>query len=128
MERLACLCAAAALVCAPGASAWAITLDEALAAAYEYNPRIDAERARLRATDEDVARAMSGYRPTITGDADVSYRHTNTRPNTPGSDGSLNPRGYGISLTQPIFRGFQTTNAVSQAESDVRAGRDDTSP
>jgi len=29
--------------------ALALTLDQALAAAYEYNPRIDAERARLRA-------------------------------------------------------------------------------
>lgn len=101
----------------------ATTLDEALAAAYAYNPRIDAERARLRATDEDVARAMSGYRPQITGDADVSYQHTNTRPDTPG-EGSLHPRGYGLSLTQPIFRGFQTTNAVNQAEANVRAGRE----
>ncbi len=122
--RLAFLGAALAFVCAPVSSASAITLDEALAAAYEYNPRIDAERARLRATDEDVARAMSGYRPTITGDADVSYRYTNTRPDTPGNEGGLKPRGYGVSLTQPIFRGFQTTNAVSQAESDVRAGRE----
>jgi outer membrane protein len=66
---------------------------------------------------------MSGYRPVITGDADVSYRNTNTRPDVPG-EGETTPRGYGISLAQPIFRGFQTMNAVSQAESEVRAGRE----
>ena len=43
------------------------TLQEALAATYGYNPRLDAERAFQRATDEDVGRSRSGYRPTITG-------------------------------------------------------------
>ncbi len=99
------------------------TLDETLAATYQYSPRIDAERARLRATDEEVARAMSGYRPVITGNADISSQYTNTRPDTFG-EGSLKPRGYGIDLTQPIFRGFQTTNAVNQSEADVRTGRE----
>lgn len=124
MRAVRGVAAALMLSCASFTPASATTLDEALGAAYDYNPRIDAERARLRATDEEVARAMSGYRPTITGDADVSYRYTNLRPDIPGSEGGLKPRGYGVTLTQPIFRGFQTTNSVSQAESEVRAGRE----
>ena len=99
----------------------ALTLDQALAAAYEYNPRIDAERARLRATDEEVPIAKSGYRPDIGASADAGYRNTDIRP---GGDDDRKPRGYGVSLTQPVFRGFQVTNAVSQAESIVRAGRE----
>lgn len=114
--------AAAVLVAAfAPAPAFALTLDEALASAYEYSPRIDAERARLRATDEEVPIAKSGYRPDIGASADLGYRNTTTRPG--GSD-DRKPRGYGVSLTQPIFRGFQVTNAVSQAESIVRAGRE----
>lgn len=99
----------------------ALTLDEALASTYEYNPRIDAERARQRATDEEVPIAKSGYRPDIGATADIGYRNTDIRP---GGNNDLKPRGYGVSLTQPIFRGFQVTNAVSQAESIVRAGRE----
>jgi len=36
------------------------SLLEALSATYGYNPRLDAERAFARGTDEEVARAMAG--------------------------------------------------------------------
>jgi outer membrane protein len=42
------------------------TLKEALTAAYLYNPVLKAAQAQLRATDNKVALAKSGYRPTIT--------------------------------------------------------------
>ena len=54
----------AAFVVAPSAARCENLLD-ALAAAYRYNPQLDAERARLRATDEGVAQAMSNFRPQI---------------------------------------------------------------
>ena len=37
-------------------------LREALALAYKNNPTLEAQRAQLRATDEGVPRAMSGWR------------------------------------------------------------------
>lgn len=114
----AAIAALAALSPTPGS---ALTLDQALASAYEYSPRIDAERARLRATDEEVPIAQSGYRPDIGATADVGYRATDV---SPGPTTERKPRGYGVSLTQPIFRGFQVTNAVNQAQSIVRAGRE----
>ncbi len=107
----------------PGAAAE--TLKEALNAAYKFNPRLDAARALQRATDEEVPRALSGYRPTIAGSADTTYEVTTVRPPpspTVGSASAGNPRGYAVGLTQPIFRGFRTKNAVSLAEATVRAG------
>ena len=52
------------------------SLSDVLASAYKYNPRLDAERARQRATDEEVAKANSGYRPTVNGAADIGYSRT----------------------------------------------------
>ncbi|HEY5127424.1 MAG TPA: transporter, partial [Bradyrhizobium sp.] len=46
-------------------AAWAETLPEALAKAYQSNPQLNAERARQRATDENVPQALAGYRPQI---------------------------------------------------------------
>ena len=111
-------------------AAQAESLVDALASAYQYNPRLDAERARLRATDEEIARATSGYRPRIDFNADIGHQHTFTRtspsllnPTGRNFDGS-SPKGYSFELVQPIFRGFQTTNAVNEAESAVRAERE----
>ncbi len=99
------------------------TLTQALAAAYKYNPTIDSERARLRATDEDVSIANSGYRPNVSAGGDVTYSWQRSRPPSSG-DGPLTSQGYSVSLTQPIFRGFRTVNAVNEAEANVRAARE----
>lgn len=124
---LAAAVLAGALAAAVG-GAEAETLKDALNAAYKFNPRLDAARAVARATDEEVPRALSGYRPTIAGSADTTYEVTTTRgavTSTGGVDTQAaagNPRGYAVGLTQPIFRGFRTVNAVSLAEATARAG------
>jgi outer membrane protein len=104
-------------------SARAENLNGAIGAAYQFNPRLDAARAMQRATDEEVPRALSGYRPQITGEADTGYQNTNTSPKSTAS-GETNPRGYQVGVVQPIFRGFRTVNAVSLAEATARAGRE----
>ncbi|MFY0612618.1 MAG: TolC family outer membrane protein [Hyphomicrobiaceae bacterium] len=92
----------------------------ALAAAYKFNPDIEAERANLRATDEGVPLAKSGYRPTVAATADVGAVNTRTRP---GGSTGRRPSGYGLTLNQNLFDGFQTTNGVNVAEANVRSGR-----
>ena len=99
------------------------SLSEAVIGAYQKNPRLDAERARQRATDEEVARAHAGYRPTLSGSADVGYQHTETDPRLP-SDGKVHPKGYSINASQPVFRGFRTINGVRVADAAVAAGRE----
>ncbi len=69
-----------------------------------------------------MPRAISGYRPSITGSADTSAG-TSGPPGTI-ANGDSNPRGYQVGLVQPLFRGFRTVSAVSAAEATVRAGRE----
>ncbi len=92
----------------------------ALRAAYMHNPEIDAERARLRAVDEDVQRAKSGWAPTINGNASMAVSRTRS---SPGSNQTMRPKDLGVSLSQPVFTGFRTYYAVHEAEALVRAGR-----
>jgi outer membrane protein len=99
------------------------SLRQALSSTYKTNPRLDAERARLRASDEEVPRALSGYRPNISATADTAFQRTDTKPPT-STSGETHPHGYGVNFTQPIFRGFRTINTVRQAEANVRAARE----
>lgn len=123
MLRVAILVAIATLGLPVGQSA-AESLNDALASTYRYNPQLDAERARLRGTDEEVARAMSGYRPIISATADLSHTYAKTRTPLLIDRTRTNTAGYGVGLTQNIFNGFQTTNAVRESEAFVRAGRE----
>ena len=133
-----------------GRPAHAETLEQALSDAYLINPVLNAERARLRATDEQVALAKSGLRPFISGSADTNFVNQNSDVkqsrnrnsiidlgdlgqfpiDTGGSsggatsDGVTHPRGYSVQLTQPLFEGFQNLNAVRQAKSTVQAARE----
>lgn len=101
----------------PSSTARAESLEDALAAAYLFNPTLKAARAGLRSTDESVPLARSNYRPTVTGNATQTYTEST-------STGSTDTRSYGVTLNQPIFRGFRTLNAIKGAEAQVEAGRE----
>ncbi len=120
----AALLAALVSIQAPLQPSYGDTLRDALATAYRHNPRLDAARATLRATDEEVARANAGYRPSVTGAGDVGYQNLRTSPGTSTNSGETHPRGYSVTATQPLFRGFRTLNQVREAEATVRAGRE----
>jgi outer membrane protein len=100
------------------------TLRGALRQAYKFNPQIEAERANLRATDENVARANSNYRPSVVFQADTGVRDTRVETTQGVTKGTTNPRSYTFAAQQQLFRGFRTINAVNEAEANVRAGRE----
>lgn len=112
----------AALLVAPVAGARAESINDALSSAYQHNPALHAEQARLRGTDEEVARAQSGYRPNVTLNGEVGSVDTDTRPGS-AADGRTSPYGYSVTVTQPLFRGFRTINGVRTARAQVHAGR-----
>jgi outer membrane protein len=120
---ISALLALAGIFAAPSAG-FAETLYDALSAAYQYSPTLDAERARQRARDEDIARANSGYRPDINLSASVGREGTWSKSPLGNSRSITSPRGYGVDLVQPVFTGFQVTNAVNAAEANDRAGRE----
>ena len=125
-----------ALVTAAGsatpAAAQVRTLQDALAAAYANNPQIQAARAQLRATDENVPQALAGWRPTVVlsgsaGYGEGTYQSFFQLPNTPGSYFKL-PNNRDIfqgaaTVTQPLYRGGQTSASTHQATNQVYAQR-----
>jgi outer membrane protein len=103
----------------------ATSLAEALASSYNNNPQILAERARLRATDEFVPQALSGWRPTVTvtGQAGVTQANTYGPPSFSNGQFGTTPRSVDLNVSQPIYQGGRTIAATSNAENLVRAER-----
>lgn len=98
-------------------AASAETILGALAKAYQNNSQLNAARAGVRVTDEGVPLAKSGWRPTINGSSSIDY----TKTNFPGGNLSATTANFGIQINQTLFDGFQTSNNVASAESQVRA-------
>lgn len=111
-----------AMALAP-ATASAESLFGAMAKAYENNPDLNAARAALRATDENVTIAKAGMRPQVAATATASaVSVSDLGGGIP--DYGYNNQTVGISITQQIFDGFQTLNNVRAAEFGVFANRE----
>ena len=96
-----------------------------MGSAYLDNADLNAARAELRGVDENVPQALSGYRPTVRGDADAAIEADRVGRASGGaqSNGTIYPRGVSLTVDQPLFLGFRTKNSVKQAQNAVRAAR-----
>ena len=115
-----------------GSAAVADTLEWALVQAYQNNPSLNAQRAALRATDENVPQALSGYRPKLSVTASGGYNYEDATSQLP-IGGALTTiryaeqfasRSVGATATQTLFNGAQTANRTRQAESQVEGARE----
>jgi len=107
------------------------TLQEALVLAYQNNPTLQAARAQLRAVDENVPIALSGWRPSLTVNGNVQRQRNESVITGAVTSGQLFAGGTtlrtsevgSVTLRQPLFRGLKTTAGTAQAKSLVMAQR-----
>lgn len=105
------------LATAISGNAYAQNIFEALSQAYETNPTLQAQRAYLRAIDENVAIAKSGYRPTVSLNGTYADNNTDVKNSVGNPDGDR--YSYSAKISQPLFNGLQTINSVKSADSMV---------
>ena len=77
------------------------TLFESLNAAYLNNPKLNAERASMRASKEEKSEAVSEFLPSVTISGYVSEQN-----NTGGSESNFEPSEQSVKVEQKIFQGF----------------------
>jgi len=126
--------AAAVLVLAIGTNPGsADTIDAALVRAYQDNQQLNAQRAQVRFTDENVPQALSGYRPRVAITASAGSQYIDTQTTSGGNANNLvktdfhgfnSPRSVGATVTQTVFNGLQTANRTRVAESQVSGARE----
>src|SRR5499427_3838728 len=112
-------------------SAPAQTLTDALAETYNTNPQLLAQRALLRATDEQVPQALSFWRPTVafTGQVGMATSSLETKPGPEAlvtrsvNHAITRPNALTFQATQPIYRGGRTEAQTRQAINTVESTR-----
>lgn len=116
--------AVAAAVLSVAAPASAQTLTEALAYSYNNNPQLLAQRALLRATDEQVPQALSNWRPTVTFNANAGFTRAGVTTGTgPTQFSSFPTRATTLQITEPLYRGGRTEAQTRLAINTVQATR-----
>ncbi|MGA7809405.1 TolC family outer membrane protein [Bradyrhizobium sp.] len=123
--------AAAAVLLMAYAGPWpalADTIEAALVRAYQNNPQLNAQRAQVRSTDENVPQALSGYRPKVALTGSAGYQYSDETIDTGGVPEKLHgaqiPRSAGLTVTQTLYNGNQTANKTRAAESQVSGARE----
>ncbi len=107
------------------------TLNEALAATYSNQPALQAERAKLRATDENLPTALSGWRPTVALAGTAGYGDGYSRIITPfnGRPISINQRTLRdigtaqATVTQNIYNGGKVHANINRSKNQIMAER-----
>ncbi len=123
-------CAAVALLAA-AAPARAQTLPDVLATTYQTNPQIEADRARQRSLDDDVARAIGGWRPNVSVTAEAG-RGTDTQQTTAAGppfyippyqfSEMRTPETLLLQIQQYIYDGGRVTADIRHSEMVVESG------
>lgn len=112
-------------VCFAWTDARAETISDALVRAYQSNPALNGERARQRATDENVPQAMAGYRPQVTATLGYGLQAVrNLMVDNTMQSATLKPWTIGVTVSQTLYNGNRTANSVRIAELQVRSGRE----
>jgi len=97
--RIVFLCAV--LFFAP--AAFALDLLDAYHRAQEYDAQFVAARAMLEAERERLPQARAGLLPSISASGYTTLNDNRTRTSAFTQDNRYNSRGYGLTLTQPLF-------------------------
>jgi outer membrane protein len=104
------------------------TIEAALVRSYQNNPQLNAQRALVRSTDENVPQALSGYRPKVAVTVSAGYQYTDALSSAFGATtdfhGAQTPLSAGASVTQTLYNGNQTATKTRAAESQVSGARE----
>jgi outer membrane protein len=108
--------------------ALADTIEAALVRAYQNNPQLNAQRAQVRSTDENVPQALSGYRPKVNVTLGTGYQYQDIQQvqRGPGihAPNPLQPNSASLTVNQTLYNGNQTANKTRAAESQVSGSRE----
>ncbi|WP_162875496.1 TolC family outer membrane protein [Sphingomonas crusticola] len=102
------------------AAAWAETLADAVAAAYDRNPQLVQQRYLQKARDENYVQARSQYGPSVTVTTSGGYHYQSLS----GRSGDADNQQTSLSISQPLYTSGQIRGQVAAARAGVLGGQE----
>lgn len=93
---------------------YAVTLEEAMARAYENRPDLKSIIAKRQAAEINISLARTGHYPTLSGNASYNWAAETLSAIDHGWEA-------GVVLTVPLFSGFLTSQQVAEAKASLYA-------
>ena len=95
---------------------YGLSFEEALSKVYNQRPDLQSLIKKKEAAKSSIDLARKGYFPVLSGNANYAYSGTNS---SGGTGFPLNNSwNYGVSISIPIFSGFDTKYKVAQAQAN----------
>jgi outer membrane protein len=95
---------------------YGLSFDDALSTVYAKRPDLQSLEKKKEAAKESISLARKGYFPVLSGNANYAYSGANS---SGGTGFPLNNSwNYGVSISIPIFSGFDTKYKVAQAQAN----------
>lgn len=95
-----------------------MSIHDAVVKTFTTNPDLMVQMEQVNIQKERYNQATSGYKPRLDLRGNAGYEHTY---NEFRDSEDLEPAAGSVVLTQPVFRGFQTTHALRRTEADSKA-------
>ncbi|MCF6275340.1 MAG: TolC family outer membrane protein [Robiginitomaculum sp.] len=107
--------------------AMAEDFQQALVSAYQNNPRLMAERARVREVDENYVQAQAAGRFTINANASIGRSKNKTDflqfGGVNSTSATLGPKSASLSIIQPLYQGGRVKGLKAQAKAGILSAR-----
>ncbi len=99
-----------------------ISIFNALESAYHNNTSLRAAREGYKASQEQLSLAQSGFKPTLSAGANVTYADSDIEGQSfVTSAGGLTTSAAEVTLDQPLFRGGRTVADIRAAKNNITA-------
>jgi adhesin transport system outer membrane protein len=95
-------------------------IHDAVVETFRTNPDLMVQIEQVQIQKERYNQAASGYKPRLDVRGNAGYEHTY---NEFRESEDLEPAAGSVVLTQPLFRGFQTTHALRRTTADTEAAQ-----
>ncbi len=117
MRKMFLACGLIMICAAPG---YGMSIQEAVKTTFLTNPDFLVQQQQVEIQKERQNQAASGYKPRFDLRGNAGREHTY---NEFRKDKDLGPVAGSAVLTQPLFRGFQTTHDLRRTEADTAAAK-----